>query len=190
MNIVPIESDGYLYAVSDVFSQYFVDKILATPWLDLPYNRLEIGRNKRREILAKNIPYWAELNQFIQQQLRPCIEEQCKVKFVDDKFFSINWWVDEPGFKPAMHTDGNLPSAMQIYILTNNDESLGTTFFNTQSTDDVMHRFPSVFNTGYMMFNSHTVDGKRKLLWHDMECPVPPSVFRVCCYITLGGYQR
>jgi hypothetical protein len=151
---------------------------------------LEIGRNKRRAFFGSDLPFFFDVEDYARKTLRLQIEQACGVKFVDDKYWSLNWWMDEPGFRPSMHYDGTLPSAMQIYLLPDNDTTLGTTFFNTDSYSDVMHRFPSVSNTGYLMLNSHTSGGVKKLLWHDMEREVPESVQRICCYITLGGYIK
>jgi hypothetical protein len=156
----------------------------------MPYQRQRIGMNRRRLIDNKFLPFDILAHELIIEKLRPSVEVTCGVKFVDYKCWSLNWWVDEPGFRPDMHHDGDLPSAIQIYLLPNNNNSLGTTFFNSPNWNDVMHQFPSVCNSGYLMFNNHSHNGVRKRLWHDMECAVPESVHRVCCYITLGSYEK
>jgi hypothetical protein len=190
MLIQSVDSCGCLYSVTEVFPSNIVSQITSCSWDTQPYQQLEIGRNKRRRICDAELPFDSDVNDYALRTLRPQIEQACGVKFIDDEYWSLSWWMDEPGFRPDMHCDGTLPSAMQIYLLPNNDTTLGTTFFNTKSDSDVMHRFPSVTNTGYMMFNAHTCDGVKKLLWHDMERQVPESVQRICCYITLGNYTK
>jgi hypothetical protein len=190
MLIQSVDSCGYLYSVTEVFPSNILSQITSCAWNTVSYRRLEIGKNNRRRIHDSELLFDSDVNDYVLGTLRPQIEQACVVKFVDDKYWSLSWWMDEPGFRPKMHHDGTLPSAMQIYLLPNNDTTLGTTFFNTDSHSDVMHRFPSISNTGYLMFNSHTCGGVKKLLWHDMEREVPESVQRICCYITLGDYIK
>ena len=190
MLIQSVDSCDYLYSVTEVFPSNILSQITSFAWDTTSYQQLEIGKNKRRRIHESTLPFDSDVNDYVRRTLRPQIEQACGVKFVDDTYWSLNWWMDEPGFRPDMHHDGTLPSAMQIYLLPNNDTTLGTTFFNTNSDSDVMHQFPSVTNTGYLMFNAHTCGGVKKLLWHDMEREVPESVQRICCYITLGNYTK
>jgi hypothetical protein len=190
MLIQSVDSCGSLYSVTEVFPGNILSQITSCAWDTASYQQLEIGKNKRRQIHGSDLLFDSDVNDYVLGTLRPQIEQECGVKFVDDKYWSLNWWMDEPGFRPIMHCDGTLPSAMQIYLLPDNDTTLGTTFFNTDSHSDVMHRFSSVSNTGYLMFNAHTCSGVKKLLWHDMEREVPESVQRICCYVTLGDYIK
>jgi hypothetical protein len=190
MLIQSVDSCGYLYSVAEVFPSNILSQIISCSWNTMSYQRLEIGRSKRKMFCGPDLPFFFDVEDYARKTLRPQIEQACGVRFVDEKYWSLSWWIDEPGFRPGMHCDGTLPSAMQIYLLPNNDTTIGTTFFNTNSDSDVVHRFPSVTNTGYLMFNSHTCGGVKKLLWHDMEREVPESVQRICCYITLGEYTK
>jgi hypothetical protein len=190
MVIAPVEPNSYLYACSDVFPAAILEQIVATDWATLPYQRLSIGFGRRRQILDHAVPGNADVREFVQQQLRTHLQTQCQIQFENQTFCNIQWWLDEPGFKPQIHSDGDLPSAVQIYLLPTADTDLGTTFFRSRTKTDVLHRFSSLVNTGYIMFNSHSVNGVRPVLWHDMEQAVPPTVHRVCCYITLGSYCR
>jgi hypothetical protein len=189
MIIKSVEPDGYLYSVTDCFSTNILEQILNTDWLSLPYNRLSIGSGRRRHIHNQCLHFAESVNQSISQD-RALIQTQCNIVFTPGQYFGVDWWVDEPGFKPQLHCDGDLPTALQIYFLPIDNPTLGTTFFNSQSANDILHRFLSESNTGYLMFNSHTCNGVRKLLWHDMERPVPENNYRVCCYITLGTYTK
>jgi hypothetical protein len=190
MLIESVDDQGYLYSVTDIFPADLLFQITSCSWPDMAYQRQQIGFNRRRQIDDNCLPFHQTVHDLIKEKLKPSIEVTCGVKFVGNEFWSLNWWLDEPGFRPAMHCDGDKPSAMQIYLLPNNDRSLGTTFFNSSDPNDVMHRFPSVCNSGYLMFNKHSRNGVRKLLWHDMECAVPDAIHRVCCYISLGSYER
>ena len=191
MLIQSVNSNNQLYAMSDIFPEDILSDIMSFDWDQTSYQRLEIGDSKRRSFDESQLPFEHKVHNYVINTVRPQIEKVCGVKFVDNKFWSVNWWLDEPGFRPRMHTDGDLPSALQVYFLPGDNTSLGTTFFNTNSYDDVMHRFPSVPNTGYLMFNAHhSTEDNRILLWHDMERAVPDSVKRVCLYVTLGGYVK
>ena len=191
MFIQSVNPSNQLYAMSDIFPEDIVSDIISFDWDQASYRKLEIGDSKRRSFDGSQLPFDHKVHNYVINTVRPQIEKVCGVKFVDNKFWSVNWWLDEPGFKPRMHTDGDLPSALQVYFLPGDNTSLGTTFFNTSSYDDVIHRFPSIPNTGYLMLNAHhSTDDNRILLWHDMECAVPDSVKRVCLYVTLGGYVK
>jgi hypothetical protein len=190
VKVVAVEPGGYLYAVEDVFSAEILRKIYGTDWNNLNYVRLDIGRNRRRLINCLELDYESEITALIKTQWMPYFEKHCGIKFKNNSnLFNINWWVDEPGFKPAMHTDGDKPSAIQIYLLPVDATNLGTTFFNSNNELDVLHRFCSTPNTGYLMFNQHQYLGSRKLLWHDMEQAVPESVMRLCFYVSLPEYE-
>lgn len=190
MIINSVEPNGYLYSAIDCFPADLITHIVNTDWLSLPYERLDIGFKLRRLIESQNLPFADLITRPLIQEILELIQAQCNITFSNDHFFNINWWVDEPGFKPQMHSDGNLPAALQIYFLPVDNLLLGTTFFNSKRTNDILYRFLSKTNTGYIMLNSHLCNGVKKILWHDMEHSVPENTYRVCCYIPLGNYIK
>jgi hypothetical protein len=121
---------------------------------------------------------------YIEHAIAPQIEHDCHVRFTDPQQGAVTWWLDEPGFRPSMHTDGDKPSAMQVYWQPNQAD-LGTAFYTTNNYNDLTHYFASRPNTGYIMLNTHE---PRPALWHDMQRPVPDAVQRVTLYISFGPY--
>jgi hypothetical protein len=185
MQLTPILPCGHLYAVEDVLPPDLASNILQHDWASDDYTRLEIGKHRRRKLIY-NVDRDEALHQWVRQQLIPLVEQACGVKFTDKNQGSVDWWVDEPGFKPDLHTDGDKPSAMQIYWLPADRQDLGTAFYSTSNTKDITHYFANCPNSGYLMLNTHN---PRPMLWHDMQIAVPEGCLRLCLYISFGPYQ-
>ncbi len=185
-NIMP---SGHLYHVTDVFPQNLIELIYSIPWYDLEYQRLVIGSGKRR-LISNHYKQLVEIHDYAQANIVPSVEELCGVKFTETHHFNISWWLDEPGFRPKIHTDGELPSAMQLYWLPQHRTDLGTAFYQKNDKKHVIHEFASQPNSGYLMFNSHCVDGKKIDLWHDMVKGVPANTLRLCSYLWFGPYIK
>jgi hypothetical protein len=183
MQIEPILSTGHLYSVKDVFPTAVVEQLNHTAWSTLDYTRLSIGSARRRQ-LVYNTHDCPAMFDCIEHTITPQIEHYCRVRFTDPQQSAITWWLDEPGFRPRMHTDGNKPSALQVYWHPDR-EDLGTAFYSSRNVNDLIHYFASRPNTGYLMFNTHQ---PRPELWHDMTKPVPVDVLRLCLYISFGPY--
>ena len=183
MQIEPIVTTGHLYAVSNVFPTAIADQLDRTDWTQFNYTRLAIGSARRRQL-----QYDTDANPamfaHIWQSVLPQIQQECGVEFTDLTQSAVTWWLDEPGFRPRMHTDGNKPSALQVYWHPDR-EDLGTAFYSSSNVKDLIHYFVSSPNTGYLMFNTHQ---PRPELWHDMTKPVPADVLRLCLYISFGPY--
>ena len=183
MQIEPVITTGHLYAVSNVFPTAIVEQLDGTAWTQFDYTRLDIGSGRRRQLdypVATN----PAMFDYIWQTIVPESESKCGVEFVDLTQSSVTWWLDEPGFRPRIHTDGDKPSAMQVYWQPD-CEQLGTAFYSSRDPRDLTHYFASRTNTGYLMFNTHE---PRPALWHDMQQPVPEGIVRVCLYINFGPY--
>jgi hypothetical protein len=185
MQLTPILPCGHLYAVENVFPKEIADRVADYNWASADYTKLTIGKQRRR-LLKYNANRDEILYQWIRQHLIPTIEQACSVKFLDGTQYSFTWWVDEPGFKPDIHTDGDKPSAMQLYWLPTDRNDLGTAFYSTNDTKDVIHYFANRPNSGYLMFNTHK---PRPMLWHDMQIEVPEGCLRLCLYLSFGPYQ-
>jgi hypothetical protein len=185
-NITPV-LPGYLYAVDQVLPKELFDSILSIDWQTRPADRLEIGWGLRRRIIHDPEQDHV-VNDYCFNQLQQAIEQQCCIKFTLTQQQSFQYWLDDPGFRPDMHTDGDLSSAVQIYLQAGARLDLGTAFYHTADYQDQLHMFASRPNTGYIMFNQPEPD--RPLLWHDMTQPVPEGISRLCLYITLGAYVR
>jgi hypothetical protein len=92
-----------------------------------------------------------------------------------------NFWLDEPGFDVAMHTDGHLPAVMQLYWHQPGTD-YGTGFYRYRTRSSLLHQFRSEPNTGYIMLNHLDDDGSQPLQWHGMFNPVPLNMYRVSSY--------
>tara|TARA_B110000503_G_scaffold104974_1_gene156662 strand:+ start:876 stop:1439 length:564 start_codon:yes stop_codon:yes gene_type:complete len=184
MELQRIINTGHLYIASNIFPQWLVDQVNTVDWLSAAYDRVEIGNFKRRSLIY-NPARDDEFDKYARDVIAPQIERECGITFTDTQYHSFNLWIDEPGFKPRMHTDGDLHSALQIYWLPSDRTDLGTAFYSTNQIQDLTHYFPNIPNTGYLMLNSHE---PRPKMWHDMEQKVPEGVLRLCLYITFGPY--
>ena len=178
MQITPVDQDHNLFAVTDVFSQPLVKKIISTDWMTLPWQRQE-GQEMwaRRRILNHSLPWSQEWDQCC-KQLWPTISKAIGFEVIN--YQGTAWWVDEPGFTCAMHTDGEMPGAMQMTWIGN--VNLGTSFHHYKNPDALRHQFEVLPNTGYIMINQPDQFGYRKLQWHAMLNPVPVDRYRVSSY--------
>jgi hypothetical protein len=186
MQITPVTDR--VFQVADLLPQHLVDQILAKDWLAAPWQKQDMQLDWLRRALTTDAdPMLIEASDYI-TSLQPQIAELCNIKFD----FTSNrgntvWWLDEPNFTVGIHSDGELPSTMQIYWISPNDK-LGTIFTNARSPHDPYKTFVPEVNTGYIMLNGPNPDGSQPLLWHGMLNPVPAGTFRVSSYTTFGTY--
>jgi hypothetical protein len=185
MLITQVSDGPYLYSLADIFPQPMLDMIQQRSWAEEPYTRLSIGHGLRREIQF-NPAIDSELDQYCRTHVVQAIESACGIEFTCLEQYHYAWWLDEPGFRPQRHSDGDKPSAVQIYSCDQPD--LGTTFYHNPTGAQTVHRFPGYQNTGYLMLNQPCE--QRPTLWHDMEQAVPPGVLRVCLYLGFGPYCK
>jgi hypothetical protein len=178
MQITPVDQDTNLFFVKDVFPQTLVDKIISTDWLVLPWQRQE-GQESwaRRRIQNQTLAWTSEWDECC-RELWPYIGKSIGFEVLD--YYGTAWWLDESGFTCAMHTDGEMPGAMQITWIGN--LNLGTAFYHYKNSNAVRHQFEVLPNTGYIMINRPTQDGYRKLQWHAMLNPVPVNQYRISSY--------
>lgn len=179
MQITAVDSDHNLFCVQDVFSSDLVDQVLATPWLELPWAR-QPGQEQwhlRRCIKNNSISWMAQWDQELGQHWTT-IQQQLNIKLVP--YASTSFWLDEPGFVCAMHTDGELPGSLHMPWI-----GAGTSFYWHNNPAALRYQTPAQPNAGYMMINSADNTGYRKLLWHAMLAPVPENTFRLTSYTWL-----
>ena len=188
MQVTPVDSYNNLFHIVDVFPQHIVDAVLATDWLNLPWQRQE-GQESwaRRKIDNLALPWITQWDNYF-SKIIPQIEHELGKKL--HAYQSIEgtgtaWWVDEPGFTCPIHTDGEMPGAMQLTWI-GADSRLGTTFYHYKNPTTIRYKFPMQPNAGYIMINSLTSEGARHLQWHGMLHPVPLNSFRLCSYSWLA----
>lgn len=183
MQITSVDHYCDLFVIQDVVPESLVKKIITTPWLDLPWQRQE-GQESwtRRRIDNQSLHWIAEWDQWFEQHM-PMIEQGIGRKLRG--YQGTAWWLDEPGFTCAMHTDGEMPGAMQLTWIGNHPD-LGTAFYHYKNPDTLRYQFPMQPNAGYIMINSLDSSGSRHLQWHAMLTPVPENSFRLCSYSWLS----
>jgi hypothetical protein len=173
----PVDDQGRVWQVQDLLPPDQADEILATPWRELPHQpALQQECWRRRQVIAAD-DHALRYTHYINQCL-PQINLALGTAF---RHSTGHFWVDLPGFQVPLHTDGHLPTAMQIYW-TVPDLTYGTGFYRYRNPDSLYYQFESRPNSGYIMLNHAREDGSQPLLWHAMLNPVPEGAIRVTSY--------
>jgi len=183
MQITPVDEYNNLFEIKDIASHDLMEKILSTPWLDLPWERQEGQEHwRRRRILNDSIPWTNEWNTHINAMWHKVSKAVGRKLALS---YGSTWWLDEPGFTCLMHTDGELSGAMQLIWIAA-DEQLGTCFYHNKNGTPVRKQFLSISNTGYIMLNFPKKNEYTHLHWHAMLHEVPPGTFRLSSYTLLA----
>jgi len=177
MQITAVDQDHNLFRVTDVFPHSLVEKILTTDWMNLPWQPQEGQENWARRRINNQALEWNQEWDQCCQELWPDIGATLDSPI--EKYQGTAWWVDQPGFICSIHTDGEMPGAMQMTWIGHN---LGTAFYHYKDSAAPRHQFEVVANAGYIMINNPDTTGYRKLQWHGMLTPVPADSFRVSSY--------
>lgn len=179
MQITAVDSDNNLFCVEQAMPNQLVQKVLSTPWLDLPWQRQE-GQAlwPRRRVNDAAIPWLDEWNQVCSTSIWPAIEAATRTKIAH--YQGTAFWIDEPGFTCSMHTDGEMPGSMQLNWIGTGD--LGTAFYWYKNPASLRYQTTFEPNTGYIMINKADDTGYRPLMWHAMLNPVPANSFRLTSY--------
>ena len=173
VQIVP----GRLWQVDNLLTAEQTDHILAVDWMNLPWITSPQQRAwSRREIAWDSAAI--QLPKAWHDQQVATINRAVGTSFVRA---SGHFWVDLPGFACAMHTDGHLSNALQMYWIMP-DHTYGTGFYHYKQPDSLLHQFDSQPNTGYLMLNHPNPDGSQPLQWHGMFRTVPEGYIRVTSY--------
>jgi hypothetical protein len=173
----PVDEGARIWSVQDLLTADQVAEIVATPWLDLAWNTSSGQESWARRQVNWDDPTAQRLGRYISDKL-PQINAALGTDFTG---CGGSWWVDLPGFRVPLHTDGHLPNAMQLYWIMPGPD-WGTGFYRYRRTDSLMHQCLSVPNSGYIMLNHPAPDGHQPLLWHAMLNPVPVGHIRVSSY--------
>ncbi len=181
MQITPVDLYQNLFLVTEVVSQDLLEKILSTPWMDLEYTTQPAQENwPRRLIIKTQLPWYQQWT----DEFKACwsqLESNVGVKL--EPYTDTAFWVDQPGFTCAIHTDGEMPGSLQLSWIGNSD--LGTTFYHSKNPEHIRYRHDFQPNSGYAMINQADASGYRHLQWHGMLEPVPVDTFRLTSYTWL-----
>ena len=173
MQITPVDSENNLFRVENVFSADLAERVLATDWVNVPWQRQEGQETwNRRRLNNASLPWITEWDMQLSQSWSS-VEKQVGVKIAP--YFGTAFWLDEHDFTCTMHTDGELPGSLHLTWV-----GAGTTFYWYKDPATVRYQVPAMPNAGYIMINQPDTTGYRKLLWHAMLEPV--QNFRVTSY--------
>jgi hypothetical protein len=172
-----VDDRGRLWEIKNLLTPEEFQDLISLDWQNLPWVR---GPGQK-DWLRRSID-WAHsdvkrVSGYINNKLVE-INQGLGVNFTH---ISGHFWLDEPGFKVDMHTDGELPYVMQMYWIMPGDE-YGTGFYRYKDSKDLLYQFKSIPNTGYIMMNQPDRDGSQPLSWHGMFYPVPEGTIRLSSY--------
>lgn len=178
MRITAVDNDNNLFAVDTIFSADLVEKIIATDWPNLPWQR-QPGQEKwaRRLIEHHSLVWIAQWHAQLQQHWHTIGQT---VNRELSCYMGTAFWLDEPGFTCPLHTDGMMPGSMQLTWI-DASRACGTAFYWYKNKNSLRCQFSSTPNTGYIMINSSD-ENYQQLLWHAMLTPVPENTFRLTSY--------
>ena len=177
----PVDDRGRLWEVEDLLPPEELADILSTPWSGLAWSPSGGQESWPRRQVNWDDPTAQRLGSYISAQL-PRINLALGTEFTRS---DGHFWVDLPGFRVPLHTDGHVPNAMQMYWIMPGAE-WGTGFYRYKRTDSLVYQCESRPNSGYIMLNHVNEDGSQPLLWHAMLNPVPAGTIRVSSYWRFG----
>jgi len=180
MRLIPEGDDCRLFQIEDVLSTDLAQEISTVDWTNFSWVPVEGQERTARRRLRIETELQNKVMDCIQNSL-PAINDNIGTSFT---MADTNWWLDGPGYKIGIHTDGHLKSAMQLYWFGVN-ENYGTVFYNYNHVNHVRHTFKFKQNTGYLMINTLNPDGSQPLMWHGMLNAVPDNAFRLTTYTIL-----
>lgn len=179
MKIIPVDDEQNLFRINNVFDQTIVDHVLATDWLNLPWQRQEGQESWPRRRIDNTALPWIDQWHRHMRNIWPDIEQQLGIPIND--YTDTAFWLDEPGFTCSMHTDGEMPGSLHLTWI-GSSASHGTAFYWFKDPTALRYQVPNEANAGYIMINKPDDQGYRKLLWHAMLTPVPTDTFRLTSY--------
>ena len=181
MNLIEIKHKR-LYQIDGVLPLTLFNELESTNWASIEWTRPVKQETWLRRSLDSSVPILKTVTDYIEN-----LQEEIGNLIGVELFYpGTAWWLDEPGFTVAMHTDGHVPAAMQLFWVMPTEDH-GTEFYYDYKT--LQHKFKSIPNTGYIMLNQLEPDGSQPLQWHSMTNPVPNGTTRVSSYTTFGKYD-
>jgi hypothetical protein len=184
MKITPVDDTNRLFSIEEIAPPELVAEILATNWAEVPWKRGNAQEHwSRRELIVDDYPALQKYHNCV-YAIKEQIEKLANIKFINHPF--TMWWYDEPGFTVSIHTDGHLPSSLQVFWRADS-EDFGTEFYEYKDESALKHKFKFIPNNGYSMLNGLDPDGSQPLQWHGMSTTV--QTYRICSYTQFGPYE-
>ena len=177
MKLIPVDDCGRLWQVQDLLPSDQAKQIVQTPW-----QSAVAGPSPGQESWTRRQLEWDDsYAQRYGSWITGCLPEINQVLGTQFTLSGGHFWIDLPGFTCDIHTDGHLPTAMQLYWTVPGPD-WGTGFYRYKDPDSLLYQFESRPNSGYIMLNHLNPDGSQPLLWHAMLNPVPAGHIRVTSY--------
>ena len=172
---IPVVQDR-LWQVEDLLPAAQAEEIVATAWFALTQEPGPANLDHRRQIA------WSDTTALrYSEYINQCLPEINQALGTEFKSMGGHFWIDLPGFRCDLHTDGELANSMQVYWTVPGPD-YGTGFYYFKDPEQLLYQFRSTPNSGYIMLNHPNPDGSQPLQWHAMLNPVPAGTIRVTSY--------
>ena len=180
MTITPVDKQYNLFLIEDIYPQDLLDQVAQEDFMSYDWE-LQEGQLDwfRRKLLPGQDSILFELNEFV-NTIRFDIADILNVEFPKYNCWS-SFWLDYSPYTCKMHTDGDLPIAMQIYLLDSAGQEHGTEFYNSDKT--LRYVFPYKVNTGYLMINGPDQ-------YHGVPTVLPEGQLRLSSYTYFGPFTH
>ena len=183
MHIKPVDQEPNLYSVIDVMPAALVSKILATSWLDLPWQQPPgQSTHSRRQILDSALPWALEWDLACHAV---CAEISAAVNHDMGDYVNTVWWLDEPGYHEPIHSNNHGANCMHLYWIGARVD-LGSVFFWYFDAGSRRYQFAHAANSAYVTVSRPNQDGTQNFLWNGMLEPVPRNTFRLSSQVCFG----
>jgi hypothetical protein len=180
MTITPVDKQYNLFLIEDIYPQDLIDQISQVDYMKYDWE-LQEGQLDwpRRKLLPHHDSILFELDKHL-NTVRFDIADSMNGHFPEYDCWS-SFWLDYPPYTCKMHTDGDLPTAMQIYLLDSAEPEHGTVFYNPDET--IRYIFPYKVNTGYLMINGPDQ-------YHGVPTVLPEGQLRLSSYTYFGPFTH
>lgn len=172
--IIPIKNSNRLYSIKHAVPSYLYDEIANVDWLSRPLARDDRLPNRYR------LTDYVDLQWHIDRSVNDLLVLVNEVAGTSYSRAIPTWHLCLSGSQCPMHTDGQKPNVMIIYWHTPGQE-FGTTFYNSDSYNDVLHEFPGIPNTGFFANYARLRRLGRSWqgMWHAAPNAVPADTYRL-----------
>jgi hypothetical protein len=181
MKLDPVNIDSTLFSVTDVFPDTIVDQLNSLNWSVLPRRSDDV---LHRSIVSLPGSLEEEIRQHAVDVVFPTVEQIKNIRFDRINNFSLNVWMNHPGYLSGVHVDGQIPATMQIFLEPAAQPNWGINFYKSKDTADVLHYFPSIPNSGYIALAKTS----QYPLWHGTVNALPHNVLRISLIFILNNY--
>lgn len=157
-----------LFSIKNILPLQLIKEIRSTDLYSIPFTRQEWQEDwPRRKLLYNDVPTLLDINHLLTSSLSE-IGNAIGKKL---KTIHTSFWLDTEGFDCTAHFDNpGVKNVMQLYL--SNCPNLGTVFYDNneivlkddeqhyyyegvQPPNSIVHEFPFIENTGYIMTDNH-----------------------------------